>query len=423
MVADGALPGLPRDPDEPWAAGSDRMALMAFVNEAATEAVLRDSLSDATPDAFEILRGGIRAAIAAMQKQATPRNLIVDISGVDEPLSALRDLSQVVEPDVKVLVVGEFTDVDFYREVTRGMGAREYLAKPLTRDIVVRLFNPIIVGQPTAAQEVTGGRVITITGARGGVGATTIAVNLAWHFGVARNRHTVLLDPDLHTGSAALFVDSAPGPGLRAALEIPDRIDDLFVERASVTLKGRMHVLAGQEALTDRPACAPDAAPRLLAALRRRYNFIVADVPFQPVPLYRDLLDLATQRVIVFEPTLAGVRDTLRLRALYSAVSQSERTVLLLNRDGMPGGLTRAQVEDALEGRPDLVIPDLPKRLAEAANMGDPAVRHRSFFRLRVNDLARLVAFNRLLDSGTAAATPFKRTADRKLAWQFWKKA
>lgn len=423
MVADGALPGLPRDPDEPWAAGSDRVALMAFVNDAATEAVLRDSLSDATPEAFEILRGGVRAAIAAMQKQATPRNLIVDISGVEEPLSALRDLSQVVEPDVKVLVVGEFTDVDFYREVTRGMGAREYLAKPLTRDIVVRLFNPIIVGQPTAAQEVTGGRVITITGSRGGVGATTIAVNLAWHFGVARNRHTVLLDPDLHTGSAALFVDSAPGPGLRAALEIPDRIDDLFVERASVTLKGRMHVLAGQEALTDRPACAPDAAPRLLAALRRRYNFIVADVPFQPVPLYRDLLDLATQRVIVFEPTLAGVRDTLRLRALYSAVSQSERTVLLLNRDGMPGGLTRAQVEDALEGRPDLVIPDLPKRLAEAANMGDPAVRHRSFFRLRVNDLARLVAFNRLLDSGTAAATPFKRTADRKLAWQFWKKA
>ena len=423
MAADGTLPGLPRDPDEPWAAGSDRVALMAFVNEATTEAVLRDSLSDVTPEVFEITRGGIRAAIAAMQKQATPRNLIIDISGVDEPLSALRDLSEVVEPDVKVLVIGEFTDVDFYREVTRGMGAREYLAKPLTRDMVVRLFIPVIVGQPAAAQEVAGGRVITITGACGGVGATTIAVNLAWHFGVSRNRHTVLLDPDLHTGSAALSVDVVPGPGLRAALEMPDRIDDLFVERAAVTLKGRMHVLAGQETLADRPAFATDAVPRLLAALRRRYNFIVADVPFQPVPLYRDLLDLATQRVIVFEPTLAGVRDTLRLRALYSNVSQLEQTVLLLNRDGMPGGLTRAQVEDALEGRPDLVIPDLPKRLIAAANMGEPAVLKRSFFRLRVNDLARLVAFNRLLDSGTTAAPMSKRTADRKRAWQFWRKA
>ncbi len=423
MAADGALPGLPRDPDEAWAASSDRVALMAFVNEATTEAVLRDSLSDAMPEAIEIERGGIRAAITAMQKQATPRNLIVDISGMDEPLSALRALSQVVEPDVKVLVIGEFTNMDFYREITRGMGAREYLAKPLTRDMVVRLFIPVLVGQPTAAQEANGGRVITITGARGGVGATTIAVNLAWHFGVLRNRHTVLLDPDLHTGSAALFADAAPGPGLRAALEMPDRIDDLFVERASMELKGRMHVLAGQEALNDRPACAPDAAPRLLAALRRRYNFIVADVPFQPVPLYRDLLDLATQRVIVFEPTLAGVRDTLRLRALYGNVAQSERTVLLLNRDGMPGGLTRAQVEEALEGSPDLVIPDLPKRLAAAANMGDPATRQRSFFRLRVNDLARLVAFNRLIDSDAAAAASAKRTADRKHFWQFWKKA
>jgi pilus assembly protein CpaE len=423
MAADGALPGPARDPDEPWVATSERVTLMAFVTEATTEAVLRDSLSDATPDAIEIARGGIRAAIAAMQKQATPRNLIVDISGMDEPLSDLRALSQVVEPDVKVLVVGEYTNMDFYREITRGMGAHEYLAKPLTRDMVVRLFIPAIVGQPSAAQEVSGGRVITITGARGGVGATTIAANLAWHFGVARNRHTVLLDPDLHTGSAALFVDGTTGPGLRAALEMPDRIDDLFVERASMELKGRMHVLAGQEALTDRPVCAPDAAPRLLAALRRRYNFIVADVPFQPVPLYRDLLDLATQRVIVFEPTLAGVRDTLRLRALYSNVSQAERTVLLLNRDGMPGALTRAQVEDALEGRPDLVIPDLPKRLAAAANMGDPAVRHRSFFRLRVNDLARLVAFNRLLDSDAAAAAPSKRSADPRRVWKFWKKA
>jgi pilus assembly protein CpaE len=422
-VADGALPGLTRDQDEAYVATSERLTLMAFVNEATTEAVLRDSLSDATPDKIEIERGGIRAAIAAMQKQATPRNLIVDISGLDEPLSALRALSEVVEPDVKVLVIGEFTNMDFYREITRGMGAREYLAKPLTRDMVVRLFVPAIVGQATAVQEVTGGRVVTITGARGGVGATTIAANLAWHFGVARNRHTVLLDPDLHTGSAALFVDGATGPGLRAALEMPDRIDDLFVERASVMLKGRMHVLAGQESLNDRPVCAPDAAPRLLAVLRRRYNFIVADVPFQPVPLYRDMLDLATQRVIVFEPTLAGVRDTLRLRALYGNVSQAERTVLLLNRDGMPGALTRAQVEDALEACPDLVIPDLPKRLAAAANMGDPAVRQRSFFRLRVHDLARLVAFNRLIDSDAAASIPAKRSADPKRIWKFWRKA
>jgi pilus assembly protein CpaE len=421
MAANGILPDAVREPDNPWVSGADRTMLLAFVNDTATEVILRDGLSDVTPETFEILRGGIRAAIIALQKIATPRSLIVDISGEEEPLSALLDLSQVVEPDVRVLVTGEINDVDFYREVTRGMGAREYLPKPLTRDMVIRLFAPVIVGRQVGNQELNGGRVITITGARGGVGASTIAVNLAWQFGVARSRHTVLLDPDLHTGTAALYVDAPTGQGLRAALEMPDRIDDLFVERTAQVLKDRLHVLAGQEPLSDRLACAPDAAPRLLAALRRRYNFIVVDVPFHPLPLYRDLLDLANQRVIVFEPTLAGVRDTLRLRALHDGQGQSSPTVLLLNRVGMPGGLSLAQVEDALEGHVDMVIPDLPKRLAAAANMGEPAVRERGFFRVRVQDLARLVAFNRLLDSTTSPIAT-KRREEKKRGWQIWKK-
>ena len=422
MAADGNPPTGANEPDGQWASRGDRPILMGFVSDAKSETILRDGLSDATPEAFEILRGGIRAAITALQKIPTPRTLIVDVSGVDEPLSALNELSQVVEPDVRVLVIGEIADVDFYREVTRGMGAREYLPKPLTRDIVMRLFAPVIDGRVTAAVELNSGRVVSITGARGGVGATTIAANLAWHFGVQRNRHTVLLDPNLHTGTCALYVDAPTGPGLRAALEMPDRIDDLFVERASQVLKDRLHVLAGQTAMTDRPSFAADAAPRLLAALRRRYNFIVADVPFQPVPLYRDLLDLATQRVIVFEPTLASVRDTLRLRALYDDAAQSAQTVLVLNRDGMPGALTHAQIEDVLEGQPHVIIPDMPKRLATAANMGEPAVRERSFFRIRVQDLARLVAFNRLLDSRTSSVAP-KRSEETGRKWLFWKKA
>jgi pilus assembly protein CpaE len=422
MAAEGILPDVIDDPDAAWISGAPRTMLLAFVNDATTENILRDGLSDATPETFDILRGGIRAAVTALQKTPTPRSLIVDISGEDEPLSALQALSQVVEPDVRVLVVGEIGNLDFYREVTRGMGAREYLPKPLTRDAVMRLFAPVIVGKQLGGDALNGGRVITITGARGGVGASTIAVNLAWHFGVACSRHTVLLDPDLHSGTAAMYVDAPTGPGLRAALEMPDRIDNLFIERAAQMLDGRLHVLAGQEPMAERPVYASDAAPRLLAALRRRYNFIVADVPFHPVPLYRDLLDLANQRVIVFEPTLAGIRDTVRLRAFYRNQAEAAPTVLLLNRAGMPGSLTVAQVEDALESRIDSVIPDLPKRLAAAANLGDPAARQRGFFRIRVQDLARLVAFNRLLDSASSLDTNRRSWQGKKSRWQIWKR-
>ncbi len=185
---------------------------------------------------------------------------MVDVSGEDQPLTALGDLSHVVEPDVCVLVVGEINNADFYREVTRGLGAADYLPKPLTRDKVSRHFGAFVLGQAPSSEGMLGGRAIAITGVRGGVGATTLAVNLSWHFGVWMRRHTVLLDPDLHLGMAAFLLNIQPGPGLRMALEAPERIDALLAERAAQPAADRLHVLAGEEKVALQPNHAPGCA-------------------------------------------------------------------------------------------------------------------------------------------------------------------
>ncbi len=385
------------------ASPSEQASILAFVADALSETVLREALAEAVPQGMEVRRGNVRTAIGVLSRTPTPRTLIVDVSGEEQPLTALGDLSEVVEPDAQVLVIGDLEDVNFYRHVTRGLGALEYLYKPLSRDMVARHFHPFIATGKHQAEGVLGGRVVTVTGVRGGVGATTIAANLAWHFGVAARRHTVLLDPDLYRGSAALLLNAKTGNGLRTALEQPERIDELFVERAAQPVAERLNVLAGEERLAEAPAYAPDAAARLLEALRRRYNFVVADVPFAPLPLFRDLLDLAHQRVLVLDPSLAAVRDTLRLLALPPGKSQPRRAVVVLNRVGRPGGLARREIEDALKMKPDVVIPDLPRLAGHAASMGEPVVNARSGFRAGVIALAREVAFVRLLDSSAGA--------------------
>ena len=103
------------------------------------------------------------------------------------------------------------------------MGVKEYLFKPITRDMVARHFSPIIMNRSRRPEALQGGRVVTITGVRGGVGASMIAANLAWHLGKRANRHTVLLDGDLYRGSCALLLNVKPGSGLRTALETPQR--------------------------------------------------------------------------------------------------------------------------------------------------------------------------------------------------------
>ena len=384
----------------------DRPLVIAFVGDQTTETVLREGLLEAVPEGFEIRRGTVRTAMAALLKMPTPHTLIVDVSGEDQPLSALSDLADVVEPDVRVLVIGNRDDLNFYRQVTRGLGVSEYLYQPLLRDMVARYFGSLILQRAPHTEGVQGGRVVTVTGVRGGTGASTIAANLAWHFGVEARRHTVLLDADLHCGTTAMLLGAKTGTGLRTALEAPDRIDELFVERAAQAVDKRLHVLASEEKLTETISYSDNAAAHLLDALRRRYNFVVIDVPYSALPLHRDLLMLAHQRVLVMDPSLAGIRDALRLLALPNGPMQPRRAVLVLNRDNLPGGLNRRQLQEGLKMKPDVAIPNLPKVVGQAASMGEAAIAIRGGFRTGMLMLAREVAFVRLLDSGDAGSAP-----------------
>lgn len=378
--------------EEGGSLGRERAPLMVFVTDGASEAVLREGLGDVAQGA-SFRRGNVRSAIAQLAKLPTPRVLIVDISGEAQPLIALGDLAEVVEPDARVLVIGEEQSVNFYRLVTRHLGVLEYLYKPLTRDLVARHFLPFLTGAEFPIDDARGGRVVTISGVRGGAGASTIAAHLAWFFGVTAGRHTVLLDADLNFGTAALFLNGKTGPGLKAALEAPQRIDELFAERASHPLTGRLAVLAGEERPDVIPPYSEGAAEKLLEALRRRYNLVIADVPPLPLPFNLDLLALGHYRVLVLPPTLAGVRDTLRLLALPHGPHQPGRPILVVNRLGAPNSLTRAQIEDALGQKIDIAIPDLPRLLGPAADLGEPGRGLRGKFRAAIQALAREISY------------------------------
>ena len=375
------------------AATADRAPLVAFVTDAEADAILRETLLAELGEGAEVRRGDVIAATKSLKRSSTPQALIVDVTGVEQPLSALEELALVVEPDVRVLVIGERQDAAFYRQLTRGLGVLEYLFKPLTQDMVARHLLPYLrQGATPRDMHLRGGRVITVTGVRGGVGATTLAANLAWHLGEEARRHTVLFDGDLHGGAAALLLGARTTNGLRAALEHPERVDELFVERTAQPAGERLHVLAAEEKPLEAVLAQPGAAARLMTMLRRRYNFVVVDLPARSGPLAREVLDMAHQRVLVTDATLAGAREMLRFAAIPNAPTQSRRAVTVLNRAGQPGLLTVAQVKEALGEDPDLVVPWLPKVVPGAADLGEPAGLRRGPFRTALLRLVQDVA-------------------------------
>ena len=392
----------------------DRPDLVAYATDTETEAALRDGLSEESGAAIDVRRGGIRAAIAAMRKSATPRSLIIDIGGEAQPLTALSGLADVLEPDVQVLAVGDRSDLDFYRQITRGVGCADYLAKPLTREMVLRHFAPLVSGRGAEPGATRGGHFLAVTGARGGAGATTIASYLAWHFAVDRRQHTALLDVDLHRGNTAMLLGVRITGGLRTALETPERVDELFIERTAQILDNnpaadRLSVLASEERLAEPLFYEAGAAARLMRMMQRRYAVIVGDVPVLHAPHVDDFVGLAQSRILVMEPTIVSMRDTLRLLALPTDAGQAQRPIVVLNKADQPGGLSRKQVADGLGVIPDVVIPDVGKQLGTAATLGLPQTAMRGRFRDAILELAGYAAFERLLDSPTLLRGMWRR--------------
>ena len=231
----------------------DRKDIIAFVTDAETETVLRDGLSDAAPHGIEFHRTNIRGAIEILRQDLDTARAGGRRRRRRPPADrAGGSLSEVVEPDVQVLLIGEFNDVNFYRHATRILGVKEYLFKPITRDMVARHFGPVIMNRSRRPEALQGGRVVTITGVRGGVGASTdrgqtwpgiwasapIATPCCWM-------------RDLYRGSCAMLLNAKSGPGLRTALETPQRIDELFIERSAQPVTERLHVLSGEENILD----------------------------------------------------------------------------------------------------------------------------------------------------------------------------
>ncbi|WP_372624357.1 CpaE family protein [Falsiroseomonas sp.] len=375
-----------RTPPNP-AQGASRAALLAFIADEESEEIFRAGLGGPTAP-VAVRRGNIRAAISALSREPTPRVLVVDLSGERNALEALDRLATVCAPDVVVLAVGDATDIEFYRLVRQDCGVTEYLPKPLTRDNVLRLFAPHIIGR-RMEEDSRGGRVVAVCGVRGGVGATTLAVNLAATLSDTSRNHVALLDLHLRGGTAAMLLGVEPTAGLRTAMEDADRIDHLFVERIAVQVSDRLQILSADEPPEAEPAPSQVAAMRLIEQLRTRFNVVVVDMPWPPGPVERTVLRLARQRVLVFGPDLAGVRDAAAARAMLRSLGDGLGPVLLaLNGADAPGRLDPRMIAKTLGGSPEIVIPWLPKPLAQSAMLGRAAVRHNRALRRALLPLA-----------------------------------
>jgi len=365
-----------------------RAPLLAFVSDSATDKALRDCLTQLSLAHGMIVRGGIAKAIETLGAERSPNILIVDISGVDLPISQVDALAEVCEPGVTVIAIGNRNEIGLYRDLLHA-GVTDYIVKPLTPQLIARALNQRTgTGEATAIQKKLG-TMTALIGARGGVGTTTIAVNLAWHLANRQSRRVALVDLDLQNGDCALALNIKATPGMREALVNPTRIDSTLLERVMTPVGHRLFVLSSEEPLRDDLEFTAESVDTLVRELREQFHYVIVDVPRIPAAAYRRALDTADFRIIVGDQTLRAVRDIVRLRDVLGEDNGKQRNGFVVNRYGEGGrhSVTLQEMQHVLGLQPKTVIPFLPTVFAAATNGTRVAAARRSKFSDAIADL------------------------------------
>jgi pilus assembly protein CpaE len=346
-------------------------AAVAYTRDPDSEGVLRQALRDLSHESVIFRSGGLRSAVTELAGHDSPNLLVVDISGESDPVDRVRELIDTCEPATRVLVLGDHNDIRLYRGLLDA-GASEYLFKPLVSAVAARVCRKLLFGDASIGANRLG-RLVYVVGARGGSGASTVAVALASTLSESPPRPVVLIDLDLQCGDVALSLNAEPNSALRAALTQADRVDDLLLERGLIQITGRLDMLGSLDPLDSAAALDEDALIALLDRVTRRYRYVVVEIPAHAAARLKRVLHMPSTLVLVSDARLSSARDVARWRATIGESTAERGLVHVLNRAGAAGGLPLADFTRAAGQAPDFVIP-YAREIAEQALLGRQGV-------------------------------------------------
>jgi pilus assembly protein CpaE len=354
---------------------------MAFVDDAVAQSRISADLFGMTLGKANVRDGSIDTALAISDWPRDLDLLIVDLADAADPVADAAALKTTVPGGCVVIGVGRINDVALYRDLI-AVGFNDYLALPLSEGALSGVAERAIEQRERGGGSMAAGaalkdakpRTLAVIGARGGVGATTVAITVASMLGVRLKEEVLLIDFDLHFGSLMLALDLEAIDALREALDQPDRIDALFIQQVAQKKTDHHYAIGAEEPPTGGFQARPHAANDFLRSVHRRFRWVVADVPRGDPVIQRQVIEASTDILLITDLSLPGVRDAMRLQQLVHDVAPAARLHLATSGviDARRSAVKAADVERTLKRKIDCQIPaDVPAALA-AVNVGKP---------------------------------------------------
>lgn len=308
---------------------------------------------------------------------AAPGVVFLDLG--EDPETGLKFAEFLMDsyPGHTLVASGESVESDLLLRVMHA-GVREFLPKPLAGEKVVEAMERICRRrQPASGGGPRKGRIVSVFGVKGGVGSTTLSVNLAVGLRQATGARTVLVDLDVGLGEAAVMAGLEPRYSILDALKNVHRVDAGLLASLIESTPSGIDVLAAPYQPTDFEAVSGAKVGQLLRLLREHYDWVVVDLPCTFNPTIFAALEESDRLMLVTTADLPAIRNITRFLPLLR--NTSRRPVeswlrVILNRYNPRDTITPPEIEDTVGLKVDWTVRNDYRSVMTSINTGDPLV-------------------------------------------------
>jgi pilus assembly protein CpaE len=299
--------------------------------------------------------------------------VMIDIPATNSQL-AIRaiELMHAEAPWAAVFAIGDTKQPQQIISAMRA-GAREFVERPCTTNGLLEAFARLTSTRRKQSTNTERGKIFTIVNAKGGSGATTVAVNTALALQGMENR--VALVDLAPLGHAALHLNARPSFNVADAFRNLARLDPSLLEGLMTQCQGGLHLLAGaSEPITTEPAGAELA--RLFDLLVSQYRFVVVDLSSRLDVATRVTCELSDEILLIAQTDVASLWSVAKVQAFLGDGTGRERVRLVLNRFRKLTGFSEVEIENATRAKLFWKIPNHYQSVSAAIDSGSPLTQH-----------------------------------------------
>ncbi len=291
----------------------------------------------------------------------------------DKSLDLVARLSE-ASPDCSVLVVSSSNDGTLILRAMRA-GAKEFLTQPVRIEDLLAALGRISERRFSRGDSrPRGSQVIAVAGAIGGVGTTSIAVNLGCVLATDEQRSVALVDLDLCLGDADVFLDTIPDYTLVDVAQNVTRLDISLLKRSLTKHASGLFLLPRPVQLEDISLIAPEDLQRVIGLLKATFTHLVIDLSKSYSPIDMVALEAAHHILLVTQLDLPCLRNVVRLMMSFSEMEgMAEKVKIVVNRAGLENGqITIKKARDTIGRDIFWQLPNDFRTMIEVRNNGVP---------------------------------------------------